>query len=122
MGERENPKDSYAAYNISCLVTTGPTQPSIHYILLQTVINYMWFGRTLAQAVDDPRLHHQLVPMYVQLDRFFKFDPEIVDGLKGLGHAFNKTFLAVVQAVARGNDGLLYGKSDPRKGGHSAGF
>ncbi|KXJ25082.1 Gamma-glutamyltransferase light chain 1 [Exaiptasia diaphana] len=76
-----------------------------------------------ALAVDDPRVHHQLIPMYVLRDAMFQFDPEIVDGLKRLGHTFSdKNFTAVVQAVAKGDDGLLYGKSDPRKGGHSAGF
>lgn len=85
-------------------------------------MNYMWFGRSLSQSVDDPRLHHQLVPMYIQTDAVFPFNATILQGLKDLGHQINKTFIAVVQAVIKNDDDLLYGKCDPRKGGYPAGF
>lgn len=87
-------------------------------------MNYLWFGRSISQAVEDPRIHHQLIAMHVQRDEMFEFDPKIVDGLKRLGHKFSdENFITVVQAVGRNADnGRLYGKSDPRKGGYSAGF
>lgn len=82
----------------------------------------MWFGRTLSQSVDDPRLHHQLVPMYISPDGVYQFDPNIIQGLKNIGHLFNSTSIAIVQAVIKTDDDLLYGKCDPRKGGYPAGF
>lgn len=87
------------------------------------MMNYLWFGRTLPQAVVDPRLHHQLLPMYIRIDKDFQMPLAIQQGLQGLGHEVrNVSGYAVVQAVARNADGSLTGKSDPRKHGWAAGY
>ncbi|KAK3735589.1 hypothetical protein QZH41_003619 [Actinostola sp. cb2023] len=88
------------------------------------VMNYLWFNRTLPQSVVDPRLHHQLMPMYVRIDKYTPLPQPIIDGLINLGHTVKKkSGSAMVQAVAKDKDtGYLYGKSDPRKGGWAAGF
>ena len=87
-------------------------------------MNYLWFNRTLPQSVVDPRLHHQLMPMYVRIDKYTPLPQPIIDGLINLGHTVKKkSGSAMVQAVAKDKDtGYLYGKSDPRKGGWAAGF
>ena len=86
-------------------------------------MNYLWFGRTLPQAVVDPRLHHQLLPMYIRIDKDFQMPLAIQQGLQGLGHEVkNVSGYAVVQVVARNSDGSLTGKSDPRKHGWAAGY
>ena len=87
-------------------------------------MNYLWFGRTLSQSVEDPRIHHQLIPMIAYVEECCPMPQDIITGLRKLNHEIKNTsrFIGVVHAVARGNDGLLWGKSDPRKGGHSAGF
>ncbi|KAJ7375100.1 hypothetical protein OS493_001834 [Desmophyllum pertusum] len=35
------------------------------------VMNYLWFNRTLSEAVVEPRLHHQLLPDYIRIDKDF---------------------------------------------------
>ena len=37
--------------------------------LFQVVINYLWFNRTLARSAEEPRFHHQLMPMYIRIDK-----------------------------------------------------
>lgn len=87
------------------------------------MMNYLWFNRTLPQAVLEPRLHHQLLPMYIRIDKDFQMPLAIQQGLHDLGHELkNISGFAVVQAVARNEDGTLTGKSDPRKYGWSAGY
>lgn len=87
------------------------------------MMNYLWFNRTLSQAVVDPRLHHQLMPMYIRIDKDFQMPLAIQEGLQRLGHNVrNISGYAVVQAAATNDDGTLTGKSDPRKSGWAAGY
>ena len=85
-------------------------------------MKYLWFNRTLPQAVVDPRLHHQLMPMYISIERDNPIPLAIQKGLQRLGHEVRESGYAVVQAVARNEDGTLTGKSDPRKSGWAAGY
>ena len=92
-------------------------------INFQVMMNYLWFNRTLSQAVVDPRLHHQLMPMYIRIDKDFQMPLAIQEGLQRLGHNVrNISGYAVVQAAATNDDGTLTGKSDPRKSGWAAGY
>lgn len=86
-------------------------------------MNYLWFNRNLSDAVVEPRLHHQLLPNYIRLDKDYQMPLAIQAGLRGLGHELkNISGYAVVQAVATSADGKLYGKADPRKSSYAAGF
>ena len=86
-------------------------------------MNYLWFNRTLSQSVVEPRLHHQLLPMYIRMDKKYSMPLGIQEGLQRLGHKVkNKRGYAVVQAAATKPDGKLYGKADPRKHSWAAGF
>ena len=86
-------------------------------------MNYLWFNQTLSQSVVEPRLHHQLLPMYVRVDEDYPMPLAIQEGLKRLGHVVKDVFgYAVVQAAATNPDGKLYGKADPRKHSWAAGF
>ena len=86
-------------------------------------MNYLWFNRNLSEAVVEPRVHHQLLPMYIRIDKDFQMPLDIQTGLQALGHEVrNVSGFAVVQAVARNEDGTLTGKSDPRKHGWAAGY
>ena len=86
-------------------------------------MNYLWFNRTLPQAVVEPRLHHQLLPMYIRLEKDTPMSLPIQEGLKRLGHEIKiLPGFAAVQAAATHPDGKLYGKADPRKQSWAAGF
>ena len=75
--------------------------------------------QTVYNAVKNPRLHHQLLPDYVQAER--ELSGTIVQGLQKLHHMVKKTGpLAVVQAIERTENGTLRAQADVnRKGGAS---
>ena len=88
-------------------------------------MNKLWFGKSLSDAVDDPRLHEELVPsMDVEIEKKEKYrlNDDIVKGLKKLGHNVkNDSRFAAVQALYRIPGEGIYAKSDPRKYGVPAG-
>ena len=84
----------------------------------QVMMNKLWFGYNLSKAVDEPRLHSQLVPrqkVIYENNTKYVIDPAVIDGLEQRGHnVTNSVLFAVVQAISRERDGI-YAKSDPRK-------
>ena len=91
-------------------------------------MNTLWFGQSLSDAVDKPRLHTQLVPdrnvSYYEKKEKYAILPEIRRGLENLGHVVTgeKERFAVVQAIFRDPETKkIFAKSDPRKYGAPAG-
>ena len=89
-------------------------------------MNKLWFGRSLSDAVDEPRLHAQLVPdhekVFYEKKEKYRISNKIVEGLKKLGHdMIDEDVFAVVQAIFRDPGKGIYAKSDPRKHGEPAG-
>ncbi len=39
--------------------------------MLQSIIRNLWFGETIKEAIDSPRMHHQLFPMKFQYEKGF---------------------------------------------------
>ncbi|KAJ2915079.1 hypothetical protein MD484_g5335, partial [Candolleomyces efflorescens] len=77
----------------------------------------------VSQAVEAGRLHNQLYPNVVDVDR--PYGNNLVEGLRERGHVvrylpFNKTS-AVVEVVGV-KDGMLFAASDSRKNGVAAGY
>ena len=88
-------------------------------------MNMLWFGKDISQAVDDPRIHEELVPkmdVEVENNKDYHLPEDIQDGLRALGHdvtvASDSAF--AVQAVYRKTVEEIYAKSDPRKFGAPA--
>ena len=79
-------------------------------------------GWDIATSVDAPRLHHQLMPMYVQYQSEFR--GEVIEELEKKGHITKDKGSAgsVVGAIARLEDGRLMAKADYRKAGGVDGF
>ena len=90
-------------------------------------MNMLWFERNISEAVDDPRIHEELVPkmdVEVENNKDYRLPEDIQDGLRALGHnvtVAKETAFAVVQAVYRKPGEGIYAKSDPRKFGASSG-
>lgn len=90
-------------------------------------MNKLWFGQSLSDAVDEPRVHTQLVPdqnVYIEKKEKYRLNRRIVQGLEALGHKVKvgkDAEFAVVQAVYRKPKEGIYAKSDPRKFGAPAG-
>jgi gamma-glutamyltranspeptidase/glutathione hydrolase/leukotriene-C4 hydrolase len=82
----------------------------------------LWFGRSISDAVDEPRVHTKLVPddsSYVEKD----FPNEIRKGLEDRNHVIKTLkYYAAVQAITADSRGAIYAKSDKRKGGKPGGF
>ena len=87
----------------------------------------LWFGRNISQAVDDPRIHEELVPkmdVEVENKKDYYFPKDIRKGLRDLGHNVKEasdSAFAAVQTVYRKPGEGIYAKSDPRKSGVPAG-
>ena len=83
----------------------------------------LWFGRTLCQTVEEPHLHHQLLPPEITIEAKEPYIlPEAIQqGLRARGHKIVKKGYCVVQAISREKDGKIFGKSDSRKHGWAAG-
>ncbi|XP_050298141.1 scoloptoxin SSD14-like isoform X2 [Anthonomus grandis grandis] len=79
-----------------------------------TIIRSLWFGENIKEAVDAPRIHHQLYPMNV----FYEYGvlQQVLDGLKSLGHQLHRNLASIICGL-RVVDGKITANSDHRKGG-----
>lgn len=79
---------------------------------------HLFFDQPLQDAINAPRIHHQLTPM--QLEYEDGFDEAIVNGLADIGHNMSKAirtngFAALTAIGRRGNQ--LTACFDPRRPG-----
>lgn len=87
---------------------------------LQVILDVLNFGKDLSSAIPYPRLHHQLYPNYIRVEK--KFPEDILNGLKERGHDIKvSSSYAVVQGIVK-SGGVIHATSDPRKGGKPDGF
>ncbi|XP_076333041.1 scoloptoxin SSD14-like isoform X4 [Tachypleus tridentatus] len=88
---------------------------------LVTMLN-LWAELSIKNAIDSPRIHHQLIPNTIVYET--KFPEELLEGLNKKGH--NVTEISgrssAIMGIARGKSGKLYAEADYRKGGASDGF
>uniref|UniRef100_A0A1B6FN82 Gamma-glutamyltransferase n=1 Tax=Cuerna arida TaxID=1464854 RepID=A0A1B6FN82_9HEMI len=91
-------------------------------VTLVTIRN-LWLGKNLKEAIDEPRFHHQLLPMNVTYE--YGIIKEVVEGWHKIGHNTNRLsksgFLAIVNGVARLGANLT-ANCDWRKPGSLAGL
>ncbi|XP_055681546.1 glutathione hydrolase 1 proenzyme-like isoform X2 [Lutzomyia longipalpis] len=81
----------------------------------------LWFGQDVKEAVDAPRFHHQLIPMWVDYE--YGMEDYLVDGLEKLGHKTNRyNYRGSIICAIKKNDTAIYGNADFRKEGDVFGF
>ncbi|XP_045516741.1 glutathione hydrolase 1 proenzyme-like isoform X1 [Pieris brassicae] len=84
-------------------------------------IRTLWLGQTIKEAVDAPRIHHQIFPMEVAYQ--YGVTVDILKGLRRKGHALRRYEGrgSIVCGLYR-NKTAIYGNADYRKGGNVAGM
>ncbi|KAJ2709456.1 hypothetical protein H4R19_004242 [Coemansia spiralis] len=104
------------------LVVGGSGGSRILTAVLQVIVNVLDFGMRLDDAIDRPRLHHQLIPETLGVDPLFP--SSLANALAARGHKIAPISHgnSVVQAVHRLPSGLLHAVSDARKHGLAAGY
>ncbi|KAJ2848252.1 hypothetical protein IWW36_003414 [Coemansia brasiliensis] len=104
------------------LVAGGSGGSRILTAVLQVIVNVLDFGMRLDEAIDYPRLHHQLLPHQLSVDPLFPTC--ITHQLAALGHVIAplRRGSSTVQAVHRLSDGIIHAVSDARKHGVAAGY
>lgn len=102
------------------MATGSPGGSAIITIVLQNILNHLEFGMNIAEATTAPRIHHQWLPDDVRLEP--GISPDTLKILRDMGHNLQKTnrVMGRVQAITRGDDGQLFGVSDPRWPGGAA--
>ncbi|CAC5390785.1 GGT1_5 [Mytilus coruscus] len=81
-----------------------------------------WLGMGIKEAIDHRRIHHQLLPAQIDVERGF---PQIIlDGLMGLGHniTLKDSAGSIVQGILQQQEGVVTANSDFRKHGLPDGY
>lgn len=89
--------------------------------IIMVAIRLLWFGETLKEAIDAPRIHHQLYPMILEYE--YGNTESIVNGLKKFGHKMKRYSNrgSIVCAIVKDNL-TLNTIADYRKMGTVTGF
>ncbi|XP_012061163.1 PREDICTED: gamma-glutamyltranspeptidase 1-like [Atta cephalotes] len=82
----------------------------------QVTAKILWMGRTVKEAVDSARVHHQLFPPKVSYE--YGIPKQVVDGLKRLGHVTERYKLrGSIACVVLYENSTIFANADYRKGG-----
>ena len=95
------------------LVTGSPGGSRIITTVLQMVVNTIDFGMNVAEATSAPRFHHQWLPDELRVEKGFSPDTLKLLAQKGQ-KVVVKPAMGSTQSIMIGQDGMLYGASDPR--------
>lgn len=80
------------------------------------IAKILWMGNTVKEAVDAPRIHHQLFP--TELAYEYGIPKQVIDGLKNLGYKTSRyRERGSVVCVIFCHNGTIYANADYRKGG-----
>ena len=111
------------------LVLGTPGGSRIITVVLQTILDVVDYGMSLADAVDAPRIHNQWMPDVTNAE-LFALSPDTRTILEGMGHKFgppqpaNHVDAILVGAPRLGDKpqqgARLFGVNDPRRGGGAA--
>ena len=95
--------------------------PRIITSVMQTIVNVIDHGMTLADAINAPRAHHQALPDTIRYEPN-GLAPALLDSLRVLGYAVREIGnIGSVNGIMRVGNAWV-GYADPRSGGRPAGY
>jgi gamma-glutamyltranspeptidase/glutathione hydrolase len=98
------------------LATGSPGGSTIITTVLQIVSNVIDHGLNVAEAENAPRVHDQLYPDELRIER--GISPDTIRLLEAMGHkAVVRAAIGSANSIARSKDGVLMGASDLRQRG-----
>jgi gamma-glutamyltranspeptidase/glutathione hydrolase len=103
------------------LVVGSPGGPTIINTVLEVIVNVLDFGMNIAEAVDQPRFHHQWYPDQLIVEKSFSPDT-ILELLRTEGHAVRVTKGQGEVAAILVDGEWLTGTADPRTEGTAKGY
>ncbi|KAI9622994.1 hypothetical protein KEM48_009609 [Puccinia striiformis f. sp. tritici PST-130] len=82
-----------------------------------TFLKLLW-GYDLSHAIEDPRIHHQLLPNLLYVENSYR--PDFLESLISKNHNISMIDIFYGKAAVQGihkrvSDGWLFGSSDSRK-------
>ncbi len=96
------------------MVVGTPGGGTIITSVFQCILNVVDFGKTMQQAVNEKRFHHQWLPDHI-FEEEYCFDTETGRELSARGHKFKqREAIGRVDAILVKSDGTLEGAADPR--------
>lgn len=73
-------------------------------------------GQTVKEAIDSPRIHHQLIPPKISYE--YGVPKQVIDGLKHLNHAMERyKERGSIACVIVYDKFTIFANADHRKGG-----
>ena len=108
---------------VPLLVLGSPGGPQIPTAVLQVIVEFVDFGRTMEEAVEAPRIHHQWLPDALQLEAEGRALPaDVVDSLRGMGYTFlpREAIGSILVAGWDRSAGEVRAAADPRRYGAAA--
>ncbi|KAJ8312367.1 hypothetical protein KUTeg_009740 [Tegillarca granosa] len=86
------------------------------------IIETLWFDYGIKRAIDEKRIHHQLLPKEIHLEK--GFPKYLMDGLKRKGHniTINDSAGSIVMGIKQDPQGHITANSDIRKYGRPDGY
>ncbi len=104
------------------MVVGTPGGPTIITTVSQVILNVLDHDRSLPEAVEAPRVHHQALPDELRYERGGLSDAT-VSALRGMGHqvAMRRGTSGIVGAIMRTPTGWV-GVADPRYAGGAVGW
>ena len=101
------------------LAIGSPGGSTIITTVLQVILHVLDRDMSLAQAIAQPRVHHQWMPDCILVDRKDQLGG-LIGALKRKGHCVKaRPSMGNAHGVLVGSDGMLEAAADPRGEGHA---
>ena len=109
-----------AKEGVPLFATGSPGGKTIINTTMQTILNVIDHGMTIAESIEAPRIHHQWLPDQVYFESGISNDTLHI--LQDMGHTVAKhpRILGAPQSIHKGPHSAIFGASAPRRQGAGA--